>query len=76
MGRSSCLAPCLHVLPACWSLSGPAWAPSYLLCDSPVIADRWCNVVSVADPHGRILGFLGRIRYFFFEVAPQLCSRG
>jgi hypothetical protein len=29
-------------------------------------------VVSVTDPYGRILGFLDRIRYFFFQVAPQL----
>jgi hypothetical protein len=29
-------------------------------------------VVSVTDPHGRILGFLDRSRYCFFQVAPQL----
>jgi hypothetical protein len=28
------------------------------------------------DPYGRILGFLDRSRYFFFQVAPQLYSRG
>jgi hypothetical protein len=39
-------------------------------------ADRGCHVVSVTDPYGRILGFLDRSRYYFFEVAPQLCSRG
>jgi hypothetical protein len=39
-------------------------------------ADRGCRVVSAADPHGRILGFLGRSRYYFFQVAPQLYSRG
>jgi hypothetical protein len=27
-------------------------------------------------PHGRILGFLDRSRYYFFQVAPQLYSRG
>jgi hypothetical protein len=27
-------------------------------------ADRGCNVVSVTDPYGRILGFLDRSRYF------------
>jgi hypothetical protein len=27
------------------------------------------------DPHGRILGFLNRSRYYFFQVAPQLYSR-
>jgi hypothetical protein len=39
-------------------------------------ADRGCHVVSVTDPYGRILGFQGRSRYFFFQVAPQLHSRG
>jgi hypothetical protein len=40
----------------------------------PTFADRGCHVVSVTDPYGRILGFLDR--YFFFQVAPQLYSRG
>jgi hypothetical protein len=39
-------------------------------------ADRECRVVSATDPHGRILGFLDRSRYYFFQVAPQLYSRG
>jgi hypothetical protein len=39
-------------------------------------ADRGCHVVSMTDPYGRILGFLDRNRYFFFQVAPQLYSRG
>jgi hypothetical protein len=39
-------------------------------------ADRGCHVVSVTNPYGRILGFLDRSRYFFFQVAPQLYSRG
>jgi hypothetical protein len=34
------------------------------------------TAVSVTDPYGRILGFLDRSRYFFFQVAPQLYSRG
>jgi hypothetical protein len=38
--------------------------------------DRGCDVVSVTVPYGRTLDFLGRSRYFFFQVAPQLCSRG
>jgi hypothetical protein len=38
-------------------------------------ADRECHVVSVTDRYGRILGFLDRSRYFFFQVAPQLYSR-
>jgi hypothetical protein len=42
----------------------------------PTFADRECHVISVTDPYGRILGFLGRSRYFFFQVAPQLYSRG
>jgi hypothetical protein len=39
-------------------------------------ADRGCRVISAANPNGRILGFLDRSRYFFFQVAPQLYSRG
>jgi hypothetical protein len=43
----------------------------------PTFAGRGCRVVSVAeDPLGRDLGFLDRSRYFFFQVAPQLYSRG
>jgi hypothetical protein len=33
-------------------------------------------VVIVTDPYGRILGFLEWSRYFFFQAAPQLYSRG
>jgi hypothetical protein len=32
-------------------------------------------VVSVKDPYGRILDFLDRSCYFFFQVAPELYSR-
>jgi hypothetical protein len=42
----------------------------------PIFTDRKCQVVSATDPHGRILGFLGRSRYYFFQVARQLYSRG
>jgi hypothetical protein len=42
----------------------------------PTFVDRGCHPVSMTDPYGRILGFLDRSRYFFFQVAPQLCSRG
>jgi hypothetical protein len=42
----------------------------------PPLADRGCHVVSVMDPYGRILGFLNQSPYFFFQVAPQLYSRG
>jgi hypothetical protein len=41
-----------------------------------LFAYRGCHVVSVTDPCGRILGCLDRIRYVFFQVAPQLYSRG
>jgi hypothetical protein len=42
----------------------------------PAFADRGCRVVSATDPHGRILGFLDRRGYYFFQVAPHLYSRG
>jgi hypothetical protein len=42
----------------------------------PTLADRGCRVVSATDPHGCILGFLDRSRYYFFQVAPELYSRG
>jgi hypothetical protein len=44
------------------------WVPSF--------ADRGCHVVSVTVPYGHILNFLVRIWYVFFQVAPQLYSRG
>jgi hypothetical protein len=42
----------------------------------PTFAGRRRCVVSATDPHGRSHDLLGRSRYFFFEVAPQLHSRG
>jgi hypothetical protein len=42
----------------------------------PTFAHRECRVVSATDPHGRILGSLDRTSYYFFQVAPQLYSRG
>jgi hypothetical protein len=42
----------------------------------PTFADRGCCMVSRAVPYGGILGFPDRSRYFFFQVAPQLYSRG
>jgi hypothetical protein len=42
----------------------------------PTFGDRGCSVVSAIDPHGRILGFIDQSRYYFFQVAPQLYSRG
>jgi hypothetical protein len=43
---------------------------------SAKFADRGCQVVSVTDPYGRNLAFLDRSRYFFFQLALQLYSRG
>jgi hypothetical protein len=42
----------------------------------PTFADGKCHVVSMTDPYGRILDFLDWSRYFFFQAAPQLYSRG
>jgi hypothetical protein len=42
----------------------------------PTFADRGCHVVSVTNPYGSNLDFLDRSRYFFFQVATQLYSRG
>jgi hypothetical protein len=42
----------------------------------PTFEDRGCHVVSVTDPYGRILAFLDRSSYFFFQVALQLYSWG
>jgi hypothetical protein len=42
----------------------------------PTFAKRGCHVVSATEPRGRILGFPDRSRYCFFQVAPQLYSRG
>jgi hypothetical protein len=42
----------------------------------PTFADRGYRVVNATDSCGLILGFLDRRRYFFFQVAPQLYSRG
>jgi hypothetical protein len=42
----------------------------------PTFADRGCHMISVTDPFGRIIGFLDRSCYFFFQLAPQLYSRG
>jgi hypothetical protein len=40
------------------------------------IVDRRCRMIRLTDPHGRILGFIDRNRYFFFQVDPHLYSRG
>jgi hypothetical protein len=38
--------------------------------------DSVCRVISATDPYRRILGILDRTRYYFFQAAPQLYSRG
>jgi hypothetical protein len=53
-----------------------AWPESALVKLVATSADRGCHMVSVSDPYGRVLGFLDRSRYFFFQVAPQSNSRG
>jgi hypothetical protein len=55
------------------------YRPSYRCLSAnlvPTFADRGCCVVSTTNPYGRIIGFLDRSHYFFFQVAPQLYSRG
>jgi hypothetical protein len=42
----------------------------------PAFADRGCHVVSVANLHSRNFDFIDRSRYYFFQVAPQMSSRG
>jgi hypothetical protein len=42
----------------------------------PTFTEIRCHVVSATDPYSRILGLLDRSRYFFFQLAPQLYSRG
>jgi hypothetical protein len=70
---------------SCKTTTGPPQSASELYrpsnrCSSaklvPTFADRGCHVVSVTDPSCRILGFLDRTRYCFFQIAPQLDSRG
>jgi hypothetical protein len=38
----------------------------------PIFADRGCQVVSVTDPYGHILGFLDRDRYFFLPSSSSV----
>jgi hypothetical protein len=42
----------------------------------PTFANWGCHVVSVTDPYGCILRFLDQSHYFFFQIVPQLYSRG
>jgi hypothetical protein len=43
--------------------------------DCQLFADRGCHVVSVTDPYGRILGFLGRSRYFLSSSSSVVLTR-
>jgi hypothetical protein len=43
---------------------------------SGTFADRGCRVVRAMNPHGRIIVFLDRSSYYFFQVAPKLYSWG
>jgi hypothetical protein len=54
----------------------PTERPPLVGKDVPTFLDRGFRVVSAMDPYGRILGFLDRSRYYFFQVVPQLYSRG
>jgi hypothetical protein len=42
----------------------------------PTFEDKGCCVVDTTDPYSRILAFLYRSRYFFFQVAHQFYPRG
>jgi hypothetical protein len=42
----------------------------------PTFTDKACRVLNETDLYGRILRFLDQSRYYFFQVAPQLYSRG
>jgi hypothetical protein len=42
----------------------------------PTFADRGCRVVSITDPYCCVLSLLDGSRYFVFQAAPQLYSRG
>jgi hypothetical protein len=56
-----------------WTIPSDRRLPAKLV---PPFADRECCVVSITDPYGNILDFLDWSHYFFFQVAPQLYSRG
>jgi hypothetical protein len=64
-----------------WSSSSPTiiaqlLESGYWTLLTKLAAERGCRMVSPTDPHDSNLGFLDRIRYYFFQVAPQLYSRG
>jgi hypothetical protein len=82
---------CLYAADEFWYMHNPiikicALSPraNYTYRATAACRRGWCqrlrmegrSVVSVTDPYGRNLGFLDRNRYLFFQVAPQLYSRG
>jgi hypothetical protein len=88
----ACLPTSLCIPPYCSALWGQrhhlsgsvAWVRERTIqTESPPLigevspfADKGCRLVSMTDSYGRVLGFLDRSRYFSFQVAPQLYSRG
>jgi hypothetical protein len=71
---------CVHFLRCLkWLLYGhenPTFTASSFMSLVSTSLDRVCHMVSITDAYGHILGFLDRSQYFFFQVAPQLYSRG
>jgi hypothetical protein len=77
-----------NVVSIYWELNSVAWVRERIIPTNrpsdrrlsakliPTFADIRCSVVGVTDFYGRILVFLDRSHYFFFQVAPQLYSRG
>jgi hypothetical protein len=51
------------------------YRPSDRRLSGPTFAEGLCYKVSTTYPYGRILDFLDRSRYSFFQVAPQLYPR-
>jgi hypothetical protein len=64
--------------PWLWSVGELYWSSDrcWLAKLVPTFPDRGCRVVSATDPHGCNFDFLDRSHYCFFQVSPQLSSRG
>jgi hypothetical protein len=53
----------------------PTWRPPLVdEVSATFLRIEGCRLVSAAHPYVRNVDFLDRIRYFFFQVAPQLYS--